>query len=174
MATRNKAAKPDPATQPNKGGRPRVHATPVMVRMTPAQLERLDQWIAAGDGVPLGRPEAVRRLVDLGLEVAASRPSLAQQIAKQQQKLARKIPVQVGPERGHAIMRKGLAEVEYRKLVAAQKTSGRKPAGEPDAARRPAQATGQKGSEAAEGTLTRRAMAARVERAKPAPKKPAP
>jgi hypothetical protein len=49
-------------------GRPRVDATPVMVRMPPDELAVLDTWIK---GKPLprpSRPEAIRRLVELGLK----------------------------------------------------------------------------------------------------------
>lgn len=48
----------------NKGGRPAVHATPVLVRLRPEQVKTLDEW-RKRDGV--GRPEAIRRLIDLTL-----------------------------------------------------------------------------------------------------------
>lgn len=51
----------------NKGGRPRVDATPITVRMPPDQLARLDAWASEQPDKPT-RPEAVRRLVDKGLE----------------------------------------------------------------------------------------------------------
>lgn len=50
----------------NKGGRPRVDATPITVRVPPDQLQRLDAWAADQPDKPT-RPEAVRRLVDKGL-----------------------------------------------------------------------------------------------------------
>jgi hypothetical protein len=150
----------------SKGGRPRVDATPVMVRVPPAQLQRLDSWIAAQGRDDPGRPEAIRRLLDLALG-AASSPSLEQQIAKQAQKLARKIPAKIGPQRGHAIMRKGLAEVEHRKLLAEQKSRGRKSAADPEAERRPAQASGKRGSEAQNARLTRRAFVELAAKTKP-------
>jgi hypothetical protein len=44
---------------------------PVVVRMQPPQLQALDAWIA-GQAPPFpSRPEAVRRLVELGLTVRA-------------------------------------------------------------------------------------------------------
>ncbi len=48
-------------TTKNKGGRPRVDATPITVRMPPKQLQRLDEWRAAQAEEP-SRPEALRRL----------------------------------------------------------------------------------------------------------------
>jgi hypothetical protein len=45
---------------------------PIMVRVQPDQLAALDAWISAQDDPPT-RPEAIRRLVDLGL--AGSRPA---------------------------------------------------------------------------------------------------
>lgn len=51
----------------SKGGRPRVDATPITVRMPPDQLARLDAWAAAQPDKPT-RPEAVRRLVDKALK----------------------------------------------------------------------------------------------------------
>jgi hypothetical protein len=49
-------------------GRPRTTGAgqPVMVRMHDRQLAAIDGWIAA-QGEDVSRPEAIRRLVDLGL-----------------------------------------------------------------------------------------------------------
>lgn len=47
-------------------GRPRVGATPIMVRMPPNELKNLDKWIGRQGEAPT-RPEAIRRLVELGL-----------------------------------------------------------------------------------------------------------
>jgi hypothetical protein len=44
-----------------------VDATPIMVRLPPNQLERLDRWIAKQSEPELTRPEAIRRLVDQAL-----------------------------------------------------------------------------------------------------------
>lgn len=48
-------------------GRPATDATPILVRMLPDQVEALDYWIAK-QGDDLGRPEAIRRLVEIGLK----------------------------------------------------------------------------------------------------------
>jgi len=53
-------------TGKNKGGRPRVNAVPVMVRLPPEKLEKVDNWREGQEGRP-GRPEAIRRLIDRGL-----------------------------------------------------------------------------------------------------------
>jgi len=45
---------------------------PVQTRLHPAMLERLDGWRAGQDG-KLSRPEALRRLATIGLEVEAKR-----------------------------------------------------------------------------------------------------
>lgn len=50
----------------SKGGRPRVDATPITVRVPPSQLASLDAWREAQPDKP-SRPEAVRRLVEKGL-----------------------------------------------------------------------------------------------------------
>jgi len=39
----------------------------VMVRFPAAMLDKLDTWIA-GQSVPPSRPEAIRRLIEIGLE----------------------------------------------------------------------------------------------------------
>lgn len=51
-----------------KAGRPPVNATPVTVRIPPDQLAAVDAWIAAQPEPKLTRPEAIRRLVERGLE----------------------------------------------------------------------------------------------------------
>lgn len=58
-------------TDKSKGGRPKVNATALTVRMPPEQLARLDGWAAAQPDKP-SRPEAVRRLVDAGIGKAKS------------------------------------------------------------------------------------------------------
>jgi hypothetical protein len=50
-----------------------------MVRVQPVQLTALDAWIAAQDDPPPSRPEAIRRLVDLGL---AATPPVRQRTPK--------------------------------------------------------------------------------------------
>jgi hypothetical protein len=44
-----------------KMGRPRVDSTLIAVRLTPTELERLDEWRVTQEDKP-GRPEALRRL----------------------------------------------------------------------------------------------------------------
>ena len=44
----------------SKGGRPRVDATPIMVRVAPPLLSPLDAWIAAQPDPKPPRPEAIR------------------------------------------------------------------------------------------------------------------
>jgi hypothetical protein len=157
----------NPATK-KSGGRPRVDATPVMVRIPPEQLKRLDRWISSHKGEDMSRPEAIRRLLQT---VLVGSVGLNEQIARQEQKLARKIPAKVSPERGMAIMRKGLAEVAHRKLVAKQETGGRKSAADPGTERRPDQATGKKGGDVQNAKLMRRALVAAVDPTKPSRRK---
>jgi hypothetical protein len=45
-------------------GRPPTEATPVLVRVMPDQIERLDAWINKQGEPDLGRPEAIRRILD--------------------------------------------------------------------------------------------------------------
>ncbi|WP_168195726.1 hypothetical protein [Bradyrhizobium sp. NAS80.1] len=47
-------------------GRPPVDSEAVNVRMTVAALKSLDDWRRAQEDLP-GRPEAIRRLVEIGL-----------------------------------------------------------------------------------------------------------
>jgi hypothetical protein len=52
-------------------GRPPVGAIPVLVRIPPAEILPIDNWIAEQE-VFTSRPEAVRRLVELGLKAKRS------------------------------------------------------------------------------------------------------
>lgn len=47
-------------------GRPATGATPVMVRLLPDQVAKLDDWRKAQADTPT-RPEAIRRLVEKAL-----------------------------------------------------------------------------------------------------------
>jgi hypothetical protein len=49
-----------------RAGRPRVGATLIGVRVPPAGLAKLDSWIKE-NAPDLSRPEAIRRLVEIGL-----------------------------------------------------------------------------------------------------------
>lgn len=50
-------------------GRPAVDSEPVTVRMEREKLRALDVWRRRQGDLPT-RPEAIRRLIDLGLEAA--------------------------------------------------------------------------------------------------------
>jgi hypothetical protein len=47
-------------------GRPPVYSVPILVRIPPAELEPIDDWISRQDE-SLSRPEAIHRLVEIGL-----------------------------------------------------------------------------------------------------------
>jgi hypothetical protein len=51
-------------------GRPPVNSVPILVRVPPDELEPIDKWISAQRD-ELSRPEAIRRLVEIGLKVKA-------------------------------------------------------------------------------------------------------
>lgn len=51
----------------SKRGRPKRATTPIMVRMDEAELTSLDAWIAQSGPPYVTRPEAIRRLVQLGI-----------------------------------------------------------------------------------------------------------
>jgi hypothetical protein len=160
-----------------KRGRPATGlGTLIGVRLQPDQINRVDAWIAIHDEAGKTRPEAIRQLIAIGLDAgAAPAPSLDQRIARQEQKLTRKIPTKTSPAKGMAVLRKGLAEVEHRKLVEKKKmvdTSGKMRAGEPDLENRPKQATGKKGGDVQGAKLTSRARAAKVDPTNPRRRKP--
>lgn len=48
-------------------GRPATDATPVLVRIQPDQIEKIDAWSDKQKDEP-SRPEAIRRLVEIGLK----------------------------------------------------------------------------------------------------------
>jgi hypothetical protein len=54
----------------SKRGRPPVESEALTVRMTVTALQGLDDWRRKQDDLP-GRPEAVRRLVEIGLKANA-------------------------------------------------------------------------------------------------------
>jgi hypothetical protein len=47
-------------------GRPPVNSVPILVRIPPDELEPIDEWISR-HREELSRPEAIRRLVAVGL-----------------------------------------------------------------------------------------------------------
>ena len=54
-------------------GRPPVNAVPVLVRIAPAEIEPIDGWIKEQPRPKPSRPEAIRRLVELGLKAKAAK-----------------------------------------------------------------------------------------------------
>lgn len=52
-------------------GRPRVDATQIGLRLPPDNLVALDAWIERQSDPDLSRPEAIRRLVEIGLRTKA-------------------------------------------------------------------------------------------------------
>jgi hypothetical protein len=58
------------AKKSKRRGRPEVDSEAVNVRITKSSLETIDGWRRMQDDLP-GRPEAIRRLVELGLKVKA-------------------------------------------------------------------------------------------------------
>jgi hypothetical protein len=51
-------------------GRPPVNSVAILVRVPPGELEPIDAWISGQKG-ELSRPEAIRRLVEVGLKAKA-------------------------------------------------------------------------------------------------------
>ena len=54
-------------------GRPATDATPVLVRLQPAQLMGIDAW-AAKQAPPVTRPEAIRGMIDAMLHILSKDP----------------------------------------------------------------------------------------------------
>jgi hypothetical protein len=54
-------------------GRPATDATPVLVRLQPAQLKAIDAW-AAKQQPAVTRPEAIRGMIDAMLHILAKDP----------------------------------------------------------------------------------------------------
>jgi hypothetical protein len=54
-------------TTKSRKRRPAMPGEPVMVRVQPDMAKQLDDWRRKQDDLP-GRPEAIRRLVELGLK----------------------------------------------------------------------------------------------------------
>ncbi len=74
-------------------GRPPVGAIPVLVRIPPAEMQPIDDWISKNKVT--SRPEAIRRLVELGLKTA---PPTVEQIneAKSHAAQAAKLAAELG------------------------------------------------------------------------------
>ena len=62
-----KQSRLDNVKKSKRMGRPPVDSEAVTVRMTVDALRSLDEWRRGQDNLP-GRPEAIRRLVELGLK----------------------------------------------------------------------------------------------------------
>jgi hypothetical protein len=56
----------------SRRGRPRVESKAINVRMAVDAIKSLDAWRREQDDLP-GRPEAIRRLVEIGLEVRSKK-----------------------------------------------------------------------------------------------------
>ncbi len=61
-------AKKTPISKKRRGPAPTGVGQPQLVRMHEKQLAAVDEWASAQEG-KLTRPEAIRRLVELGLKV---------------------------------------------------------------------------------------------------------
>jgi hypothetical protein len=74
-------------------GRPPVGAIPVLVRIPPAEMQPIDDWISKNNAQ--SRPEAIRRLVEIGLKTA---PPTIEQIneAKSHAAQAAKLAAELG------------------------------------------------------------------------------
>jgi hypothetical protein len=68
----NSSLKSISLTRKKPRGRPPTGAEPIHLRLLPDQLAALDQWIAHQPDMP-SRPEAVRRLLVLGLTVTSKK-----------------------------------------------------------------------------------------------------
>ena len=55
-----------------RGPPPTGKGAPILVRVQPALLSKLDEWITNSDS-SLTRPEAIRRLIEIALAVKAKR-----------------------------------------------------------------------------------------------------
>jgi hypothetical protein len=158
-----------------KRGRPAGQEFPVSVqlRLDEVQAAAIDAW-RRGQPDPPSRSGAIRALVQRALDAAPAAPLLDQQLARVEQKLARKIPAKPSPERGVALMRKGLAEVEHRKLSNKKRVaeSGRKAASEPGEGAPVKESRGKKGRKVKDGSLTRRALAGIADQPKSRSRKP--
>jgi len=54
-------------------GRPRIDATQINLRLPPDQLAALDAWIVRQPDPEPTRPEAIRRLMQIGLKASKGR-----------------------------------------------------------------------------------------------------
>jgi len=59
--------KKTPISKKRRGPAPTGVGKPQLVRMHDEQLAKIDEWIAV-QGIEISRPEAIRRLVEIGLK----------------------------------------------------------------------------------------------------------
>lgn len=113
-----------PRPKANIGGRPRVDSEAVSLRIRRPQLAKLDAWIAEQPKPRPSRPEAIRRLLEALLGAQTTRPTLDEQIERQQRRITSNAPAaDISPANGMATLRRGLAETKLRGLKATKKTS---------------------------------------------------
>lgn len=98
-----------------RGPPPTGKGQQVVVRMHPPLMSPLDAWIATQPEPKPSRPEAIRRLLEKSLGEFVSPDD---RFAALQERAARKIPKAKSPAKGIAILRRGHAENELRKLKA--------------------------------------------------------
>jgi hypothetical protein len=65
-----------------KIGRPRVDATPILVRIPPDELAAIDGWVKAKSVPKPSRPEAIRRLVEIGLKAHVPESKAVERLRK--------------------------------------------------------------------------------------------
>jgi hypothetical protein len=67
---------PENTTTRRKPGRPPVESAPVTVRLTTADIARVDDWRRGEHDLP-SRPEGIRRLIELGFRAGSPRDTAA-------------------------------------------------------------------------------------------------
>jgi hypothetical protein len=102
---------------PKKRGRPKTtgRGTALIVRMHEPAIAEIDAWIASQSDAALSRPEAIRQLVQRGLDASKQAPNSAETIAKAKRVAARPVPEKPSPARGEALLKKGLADLTLHK-----------------------------------------------------------
>jgi hypothetical protein len=61
-------------SQKKRGPPPTGKGTPILVRVQPALLANLDAWITT-QKISVSRPEAIRQLIEVALDIKAKKPS---------------------------------------------------------------------------------------------------
>lgn len=65
---------------------------------------------------PASLSDALRRLVQMGLDTSSSISTPAETIAEAEKVVAKRVPKKPSPARGEALLEKGLAEVALKKI----------------------------------------------------------